>query len=155
MKRNLSSGTYRDPVSHDGIHDALTFLPASPFFYEYLYREIALIERSKEPLTLIRILLSPLRDLESTSAYEISIINFVKALNRSIRKGDLAARIGRYEFIIAISSNSKEANEISNRIAQIWRDEDFNFSYSSTHYIAGDGALSILERLDLAESYSP
>lgn len=155
MKRNLSSGEYRDPVSHDGIHDALTFLPAPPYFYEYLYREIALIERSKQPLTLIRILISPIRELESTSAYEISIINFAKALNRSIRKADLAARLGRYEFVIAISSDKQDADEISNRIFQIWRDEDFHFSYSSTRYVEGDGALSILDRLDQAKSYSP
>lgn len=142
-----------DPVSHDGIHDALTFLPAPPYFYEYLYREIAIIERSKEPLTLIKLVIVPKVAGLAISNYEVSIINFAKALNRCIRRSDLAARIGRYEFLIALSTHQKTPREISARIISIWRDEEFSFSYSSSRYIDGDNTISLLERLDIAESY--
>lgn len=150
MKRNLASTHYVDPISHDGVHDALTFLPAPAYFYEYLYREIAIIERSREPLTLIRLLVEPADINAPKSDYEISIINFTKALNRCIRRSDLAARIGRYEFVLAISSHHKEADDFAERLVTIWRDSDFTFSYSSTKYIEGDGAMTILDRLDQA-----
>jgi len=137
-----------DPVSRDGIHDALTFLPAPAYFYEYLYREIAIIERSREPLTLMRLVITPKFESGPISNYEISIINFAKALNRSIRQSDLAARIGRYEFLLAVNAYQQVPPEIGGRILALWRDEEFTFSYSSAQYIEGDRAISLLTRLD-------
>ena len=154
MKANLSPGSSLDPISHDGIHDALTFLPAPAYFYEYLYREIAIIERSREPLTLIRLMITPINEIHGSSNYEISIINFAKALNRSIRQSDLAARVGRYEFLLAVNSYQKAPAEISARIYSMWRDEEFTISYSSTRYIEGERAKSLLERLDSTQMHS-
>jgi GGDEF domain-containing protein len=153
MKRNLSPTPFLDPSTHDGIHDALTFLPAPAYFYEYLYREISIIERSGDPLTLIKILIKPRGDEVEIENYEVSIINFAKALNRCIRRSDLAARIGRYEFVLAITSHQKAPTEITERLISIWSDDEFTFSYTAAHYQIGDRALSILERLDRAESY--
>jgi GGDEF domain-containing protein len=153
MKANLSPGRSLDPISHDGIHDALTFLPAPAYFYEYLYREIAIIERSREPLTLMRLVITPKSESPAINSYEISIINFAKALNRSIRLSDLAARIGRYEFVLAVNSFQEAPTEIPGRIFSIWRDEEFTFSYSSAQYIEGDRALSLLGRLDSSNKY--
>jgi GGDEF domain-containing protein len=155
MKQNLSSTTYTDPISHDGVHDALTFLPAPAYFYEYLYREIAIIERTPQDMTLMKFLVEPVIPSSPIENYEVSIINFAKAINRSIRKSDFAARIGRYEFVLALSTGEKDAHEIANRITEIWRDEDFRFSYSSTPYLTGDGALSLLGRLDRSEVHRP
>jgi GGDEF domain-containing protein len=154
MKANLSSQRSLDPISHDGIHDALTFLPAPAYFYEYLYREIAIIERSQDPLTLIRLTITPKILTAPISHYEISIINFAKALNRSIRQSDLAARIGRYEFFLAINSFENAPAEISGRVFSLWRDEEFTFSYSSAQFIEGDKALSLIHRLDHSQSYN-
>jgi GGDEF domain-containing protein len=137
MKTNLSPERSLDSITHDGIHDALTFLPAPAYFYEYLYREIAIIERSREPLTLIRLMISPREGNLSIDHYEISITNFAKALNRSIRRSDLAARIYRYEFLIAVNNYPKGATEISRRIFALWRDEEFTFSYSSSEALLG------------------
>lgn len=153
MKANLSPGRSLDPISHDGIHDALTFLPAPAYFYEYLYREIAIIERSREPLTLMRLVITPKVEDGPIANYEISIINFAKALNRSIRQSDLASRIGRYEFLLAINSFHEAPAEISERIFSIWRDEEFTFSYSAAQYIEGERALSLLGRLDTSIKY--
>jgi GGDEF domain-containing protein len=153
MKANLSSERSLDPISHDGIHDALTFLPAPAYFYEYLYREISANERSREQLTLIRLIITPKVELHPERNYEISIINFAKALNRSIRRSDLAARIGRYEFLLAIKSFPESPAEITGRVYSIWCDEDFTFSYSSAQYVHGDGALSLMQRVDSSESY--
>jgi GGDEF domain-containing protein len=152
MKQNLSPSRFVDPISHDGVHDSLTFLPAPAYFYEYLYREIAIIERSQQPLTLMKFLIEPI-DATKTSNYEVSIINFAKAINRSIRKSDFAARIGRYEFVLALTPGHTKADEIALRLIRIWRDEEFNFSYSSTPFEEGDGALSLLNRLDRAPQY--
>ena len=154
MKANLSSTSYLDPISHDGIHDALTFLPAPAYFYEYLYREIAIIERSGEPLTLMRLVITPKFESAPIANYEISIINFAKALNRSIRQSDLAARIGRYEFFLAVNAYQQVPEKISGRVFSLWRDEEFTFSYSSAQYIEGDRALSLLERLDSSKVHT-
>lgn len=154
MKANLSSTSYLDPISHDGIHDALTFLPAPAYFYEYLYREIAMIDRSGEPLTLIRLMITPKNPSDSIANYEISIVNFAKALNRSIRQSDLAARIGRYEFLLAVNTYQQAPEKISGRVFSLWRDEEFTFSYSSAQYIEGDRALSLLERLDSSKVHT-
>jgi GGDEF domain-containing protein len=136
MKANLSSERSLDPISHDGIHDALTFLPAPAYFYEYLYREIAIIERSQDPLTLIRLTMTPKTLTAPISHYEISIINFAKALNRSIRQSDLAARIGSFEFLIATNTSERAQKEIRGCTLSLWQDEKFTFSYfsSSSHY---------------------
>lgn len=101
----------------------------------------------------MRMVITPKFEDGPIANYEISIINFAKALNRSIRQSDLAARIGRYEFLLAINSFQEAPSEISGRIFSIWRDEEFTFSYSSTHYIEGERAISLLERLDSSNKY--
>jgi GGDEF domain-containing protein len=154
MKANLSSERSLDPISYDGIHDALTFLPAPAYFYEYLYREIAIIERSREPLTLIKLVITPKSPTCGIDTYEISIINFAKALNRSIRQSDLAARIGRYEFLLAVNGYQSVPAKITNRVFAMWGDEEFTFSYSSTQYRDGDKALSMITRVDSSQIYN-
>jgi GGDEF domain-containing protein len=154
MKANLSPERSLDPISHDGIHDALTFLPAPAYFYEYLYREIAIIERSRAPLTLMKLVITPKSETAAISNYEISIINFAKALNRSIRQSDLAARIGRYEFLLVVNTYENAPAEISGRVFSLWRDEEFTFSYSSAQYVEGDKVLSLIHRLDHSQSYN-
>jgi GGDEF domain-containing protein len=154
MKANLSPERSLDPISHDGIHDALTFLPAPAYFYEYLYQEIAVIERSREPLTLIKLVITPKSSTLELDSYEISIINFAKALNRSIRQSDLAARIGRYEFLLAVNVAQNTPVEITNRIFEMWGDEEFTFSYSSTQYCDGDKALSMIARVESSQIYN-
>lgn len=120
-----------------GNHGELIFLPAPPYFYEYLYREIAAIERGGKPQTSIKILIRPIRDFsqydkKKIAEREISIINFAKALNCSIRQSDLAPRIGRYEFDFAFDADCYEPEELVKRNLMIWCDEDYSFSYSST-----------------------
>ena len=103
----------------------------------------------------MKFLVEPINQAARVENYEVSIINFAKAINRSIRKSDFAARIGRYEFVLALATSDKEAGEIVYRITELWRDEDFRFSYSSTPYLIGDGALSLLSRLDRSEVIHP
>jgi GGDEF domain-containing protein len=139
MKANLSSERSLDPISHDGIHDALTFLPAPSYFYQYLYREIVINEESNDLLTPITLVITPKKSAQSINEYEISIINFAKALNRSIRQSDLAARIGGFEFLIAINTCEGVPIEIKGYIFSLWQDEKFTFSYfsSSSHSSKG------------------
>jgi len=101
----------------------------------------------------MRLVITPKSQTAAISDYEISIINFAKALNRSIRQSDLAARIGRYEFLVAVNTNEKEPAEISGRIFSLWRDEEFTFSYSSAQYIEGDKTLALIHRLDNSQNY--
>ena len=99
-------------------------------------------------------MITPKHSSESIANYEISIINFAKALNRSIRQSDLAARIGRYEFLLAVNAYEQVPQEISGRVFSLWKDEEFTFSYSSAQYIEGDRALSLIERLDSSKVHT-
>lgn len=103
----------------------------------------------------MKFLIEPIAPKTVIVNYEISLINFAKAINKCIRKSDFAARIGRYEFMLALSTKEKSAQEIANRLTELWRDEEFLFSYSSTPYTEGDGALSLLKRLDREQVYRP
>ena len=136
MKANLSSERSPDLISHNGIHDGLTFLPAPSYFYEYLYREIVINKESQEPLNLIKLVITPKQRAESIDNYYLSMVNFAKALNRSIRQSDLAARIGSFEFLIATNTPEIAQIEIRGCIFSLWQDEKFTFSYfsSSSHY---------------------
>lgn len=102
----------------------------------------------------MKLVITPKIESGLIANYEISIINFAKALNRSIRQSDLAARIGRYEFLLAVNTDEQVPPEISGRIFALWRDEEFTFSYSSAQYIEGDRALSLLTRLDSSKVHA-
>jgi GGDEF domain-containing protein len=151
MKANLSPGRSLDPVSHDGIHDALTFLPAPSYFYEHLYREISIIERSREHLTLINVVITPKAESIPIRNFETSIINFAKALNRSIRQSDLAARMGCYQFLLAIHSFPEAPKVITGSSYSMWCDEEFTFSYSSSHHIDTDEVFEIQKSGNLSK----
>ena len=154
MEPNLSSRKYVDPVSHDGIRDALTQLASPKFFYESLARECALSDRNSTPLTAIRFLL--VEDalggsqVESSSDYEIAIINFSKALNIHSRRSDLSARMARFEFISLLACTEPDTEKYISRVRNGYRDQGFIARASSVLRISKEAPLSLLNRLDRA-----
>lgn len=154
MEPNLSSRKYVDPVSHDGIRDALTQLASPKFFYQSLARECARSDRESTPLTAVRFLLVEDTDgsgqLESSSDYEIAIINFSKALNAYSRRSDLSARMARFEFISLLVCTEPDTENFVSRVRNGYRDQGFTPRASSVLRASGEEPLVLLNRLDRA-----
>ena len=154
MREKIAPEDYSAPISHDGVHDSLTYLAAPSFFYEILHREISRANREQTPLMLFRFtLLCKVNGLIG-SQYELSIINFAKAITRLTRDSDVSARVGRLEFFTLLPVVTVQGLNFVDRLIQIWDSEDFEIIYSFVQYIHKESLLEFLGRLDLAESKS-
>lgn len=152
MKEKISPGDYIEPNSHDGVHDSLTYLAAPSFFYEILFREIARANRERTPLMLFRFTLQSHVIGLVQSQYELSIINFAKALTRLTRDSDVTARVGRFEFFTLLPVAPPQGLCFIDRLSQLWGEQDFLFTHSFAQYREEESLLSFLNRLDLADS---
>jgi GGDEF domain-containing protein len=139
--------------SHDGIKDSLTHLAAPPYFYENLRREIASSARSGRPLSVIKFIVQ-----SNGTSYEDSILQFADLLSRNFREEDLLARMGLFEFMLLIRENESVAEQMSQRFISYWA---LNGSKTLTPGYAlvtdghKEGALALLERLDLCSLITP
>ena len=139
--------------SHDGIKDSLTHLAAPPYFYENLRREIASSSRSGKPLSVIKFIVQ-----NSGASYEDSILQFADQLSRNFREEDLLARMGQFEFTLLIRENEGIAEQLSQRFISYWAlngSKTLTPSYALVTNCYQEGALALLERLDLCKLLTP
>jgi GGDEF domain-containing protein len=148
MRKKIASEDYIEPISHDGVHDSLTYLAAPSFFYEILHREIARANRDNSPLMLFRFTLQCQVVGLVQSQYESTIINFARAVSRLTRDSDVTARVGRFEFFTLLPVAREQGISFIDRITQLWGDQDFLITHSSAEYKAEDTLLDLLNRLD-------
>jgi GGDEF domain-containing protein len=154
MREKIAPEDYIEPVSHDGVHDSLTYLAAPSFFYEILFREIARANREHSPLMLFRFTLQCQVVGLVQSEYELSIINFARAVTRLTRDSDITARVGRFEFFTLLPVARNQGVSFINRLIQSWGDQDFLITPSFAEYVANETLLDLLNRLDLTDSVS-
>lgn len=133
--------------SHDGLRDLLTHCASPPFFYESLNREIASSDRNGGIFSLIRIVLN------SSSDYELKILEFSQVLRNLTRDEDLVARLGKLEFTILLRGQERAAATFRKRIALHYENEIIQ-GISQVTVLPGENALEILNRLDLQELMS-
>lgn len=152
MERNLASTQYTDPVSHDGIHDALTHLASPALFYEVAYIELARSDREMSPLTIFQFNLALNPREETSSEYEIAMINFAKAMRQISRQSDLSARVGRFVFFALIHIPESGAPGYIARLQDIWKSERYLLTSKFVTREIGETLLPLLNRLDIAES---
>ncbi len=152
MERNLASTQYTDPVSHDGIHDALTHLACPALFYEVAYIELARSDRESTPLTLFQFNLQVNPNLEVSSEYEISVINFAKVMRITSRQSDLSARVGRFTFFSLLTMPESGTHGYLSRLREKWNHESFLLTSKFVTREFGESLLPLLNRLDVAES---
>lgn len=148
MREKIASEDYIEPISHDGVHDSLTYLAAPTFFYEILHREIAKANRDNSPLMLFRFTLQCQVVGLAKSQYELTIINFARAVSRLTRDSDVTARVGRFEFFTVLPVARKQGISFINRLTQLWGNQDFLITHSAAEYKAEDTLLDLLNRLD-------
>ncbi len=152
MREKIASEDYIEPISHDGVHDSLTYLAAPSFFYEILHREIARANRDNSPLMLFRFTLQCQVVGLVQSQYELTIINFARAVSRLTRDSDVTARVGRFEFFTLLPVAREQGISFINRLTQLWGDQDFLITHSSAEYRAEETLLDLLNRLDSTDS---
>jgi GGDEF domain-containing protein len=152
MREKIAPGDSIDPISHDGVHDSLTYLAAPPFFYEILHREIARANREGSPLMLFRFTLHCQATGLVHSQYESSLINFARVVSRLTRNSDISARVGRFEFFTLLPVKKREGINFVNRLFNMWGTQDFAITHSFAQYRTQDSLLDFLDKLDSAES---
>jgi GGDEF domain-containing protein len=154
MREKIAPEDYIEPISHDGVHDSLTYLAAPSFFYEILYREIARANREHAPLMLFRFTLQCQVVGLVQSEYELSIINFARAVSSLTRNSDVTARVGRFEFFTLLPVARNQGLGFINRLIQTWGDQNFLITHSFAEYRANETLLDLLNRLHLTDSAS-
>ena len=86
------------------------------------------------------------------SQYELTIINFARAVSRLTRDSDVTARVGRFEFFTLLPVAREQGISFINRLTQLWGDQDFLITHSSAEYRAEETLLDLLNRLDSTDS---
>ena len=132
------------------MHDSLTHLASPSVFYEFLHREISRSIRTQSALSVVRFRLLPTTE-DSKSEYEIALINFSKVLTQLTRKSDISARVGKFEFLTLLSSDSATAINFINRVQFLWKQINFRFNSTYIEYHPEESLLSLMERLHRLE----
>lgn len=86
------------------------------------------------------------------SQYELSIINFARAITSLTRDSDVTARVGRLEFFTLLPVDASQGLGFTARIIQLWGEQDFMITHSFAEYREKESLLDFLRRLDLADS---
>lgn len=150
MERKISAEFYEEPISHDGVHDSLTYLASSGLFYEILYREIARAQRDGQPLLLFRFTLEISNGVRNSGGHERALIAFAEALTRSSRLSDVSARIGPIEFLSLNNIPLESARAFAERVHTRIRSEHSTFSFSFISLNGLENYPALLLRLDQA-----
>ena len=133
--------------SHDGLRDSLTRVAAPPFFYESLKREISLSERSESTITAVTF-----RLISEQPIYDYPLVAFSEIAGRALHLKDYIVRMGLNNFILLITGDSEDAEQITARICSQWTLEKFpgiSLHYAWISHHAGESALDFLNRLDI------
>ena len=157
MEERLTHRGHQNSLfSHDGIHDSQTHLAAPSYFYELLEQEIAISDRSGVAFSLIRIVFRKARLIDSQLNEAIDaadILYFSEALKDLTRKQDCVARLGINECVILVKANSSNVEILLTRLISaphLTVENSLIILAASVEFQIGEGALTLLNRLDLA-----
>ena len=140
--------------SHDGIHDSQTHLSTPSFFYEQLHRELALANRSKTPLALIKIIFE---NPASKQVLAHDILHFSYQLTQLTRTEDCVGRLGINEVVIMVRGGASKVEPFISRLldaTSLTVDHSLHIKIASVSSTEKESALSVLERLDSSPFYS-
>jgi diguanylate cyclase (GGDEF)-like protein len=139
--------------------DALTGLYNRRFAEQRLAAEVARSGRKGHPLTVVLMDLDDFKHINDTHGHpagDLVLQLFATALNRAIRQGDLAVRMGGDEFLLILPEcNHAQLQLVLDRIGALevtWNDRKFHIKYSAgwKEYAAGDQPESMLVAADQA-----
>jgi two-component system cell cycle response regulator len=139
--------------------DALTGLYNRRFAEQRLVAEVARSARKGHPLTIVLLDLDEfmyINDTHGHPAGDLVLQEFAAALNRAIRGGDLAVRMGGDEFMLILPEcNHAQLQLVLDRLGPlevVWEGRKFPIKYSAgwKEYVSGDQPESMLAAADHA-----
>ena len=152
----------QEEISFLAYHDPLTGLLNRTFLQEELKTLTSIADRNHKKIALIFIDLDNFKFINDTFGHEIGdqlLIEIANRIKKSIRKSDIAARIGGDEFILVLNNiNSKQ--EVEKKIEQIMNtltkpiiinDNKLEVTFSAGIAIYPDDTTDILKLLQFAD----
>jgi GGDEF domain-containing protein len=136
-----------DPhYSHDGIRDDLTHCTAPPLFYAHVDRMIAGSMRTSSPFSLVALTLS-----QKTTPQDL--IALAHSIAISMRGEDLCGRLGRFQFIIALTGDLSAAGELTKRVRESFTSGFSNhlvqWRVNAVQWRVNESSLELFFRLDV------
>jgi len=160
LRRQLAEKQHHSMILRDlAMIDALTGLYNRRFAEQRLVAEVARSARKGHPLTVVLLDLDEFKYINDTyghAAGDVVLQEFAAALNRAIRGGDLAVRMGGDEFLLILPEcNHEQLQLVLNRLGPLelaWEGRRFPIRYSAgwKEYVSGDQPESILAAADQA-----
>lgn len=160
LRRQLAEKQHHSIILRElAMIDALTGLYNRRFAEQRLVAEVARSARKGHPLTVVLLDLDKFKHINDTyghAAGDLVLQEFAAALNRAIRGGDLAVRMGGDEFLLILPEcNHEQLQLVLNRLGPIeltWEGRKFHINYSAgwKEYASGDQPESMLAGADQA-----
>ena len=160
LRRQLAEKQHHSIILRElAMIDALTGLYNRRFAEQRLVAEVARSARKGHPLTVVLLDLDKFKHINDTyghAAGDLVLQEFAAALNRAIRGGDLAVRMGGDEFLLILPEcNHEQLQLVLNRLGPIelvWEGRKFHINYSAgwKEYASGDQPESMLAAADQA-----
>lgn len=160
LRRQLAEKQHHTMLLRDlAMIDALTGLYNRRFAEQRLAAEVARSARKGYPLTVVLLDLDDFKYINDTYGHpagDLVLQEFAAALNRAIRGGDLAVRMGGDEFLLILPEcNHEQLQLVLNRIGPVelsWEGRKFPVRYSAgwKEYVTGDQPETMLVAADHA-----
>jgi diguanylate cyclase (GGDEF)-like protein len=160
LRRQLAEKQHHSMILRDlAMIDALTGLFNRRFAEQRLAAEVARSARKGHPLTVVLLDLNDFKHINDTYGHpagDLVLQEFAAALNRAIRSGDLAVRMGGDEFLLILPEcNHAQLQLVLDRIGHLevdWEGRKFPIRYSAgwKEYVSGDQPESMLAAADQA-----
>src|SRR5580692_6395952 len=160
LRRHLAEKQHHSIILRDlAMIDALTGLYNRRFAEQRLAAEVARSARKGHPLTVVLLDLNEFKQINDTDGHpagDLVLQEFAAALNRAIRGGDLAVRMGGDEFLLILPEcNHAQLQIVLKRLGPlevVWEGRKFPVRYSVgwKEYASGDRSETMLVAADQA-----
>jgi diguanylate cyclase (GGDEF)-like protein len=158
LRRQLAEKQHHSIILRElAMIDALTGLYNRRFAEQRLVAEVARSARKGHPLTIVLMDLDEFKHINDTYGHpagDLVLQEFAAALNRAVRGGDLAVRMGGDEFLLILPEcNHEQLQLVLKRLGPIevtWEGRKFPLKYSAgwKEYEPGDQPESMLAAAD-------
>jgi diguanylate cyclase (GGDEF)-like protein len=160
LRRQLAEKQHHSMILRElAMIDALTGLYNRRFGEQRLVAEVARSGRKGHPLSVVLLDLDEFKHINDTyghAAGDLVLQEFAAALNRAVRGGDLAVRMGGDEFLLILPEcNHEQLQLVLDRVGPLelaWEGRKFPIKYSVgwKEYASGDQPESMLAAADQA-----
>jgi len=160
LRRQLAEKQHHSIILRDlAMIDALTGLYNRRFAEQRLAAEVARSGRKGHPFIVVLLDLDEFKLINDTYGHpagDLVLQEFAAALNRAIRSGDLAVRMGGDEFLLILPEcNHEQLQIVLKRLGTLelsWEGQKFPIKYSSgwKEYASGDQPETMLAAADQA-----